>query len=395
MTPLGHHLLLELYDCRPALLDDAEGLSALAVEAVRASGGTVLEVRHRRFEPQGVTVFVLVAESHLALHTWPERGYVGVDYFTCGTRVDPRVVAAMLLERLAPARHDLRVVPRGDAFEELAPPAGGAEPAAVTALPLYDTPDFALAADPAAAAPQVAFVRACAERFGPAPLESGVELACGGAPLSVALAAQGLRMTAVDGSAAMLAVARRHAADRGVRVALVHADMASFRAEPPVDVVTNLGLNCSYLLSNEALRRHLDAVADSLRPGGLYLADFEHCLHRLPPPVRLEPPWLVYAGGPLYALRSRGIEMRFADGEIRYDPIRQRFRTWNTILRDGAAPRSVPSEGKLYLPLEVRALVEQTRRFEILGWYRDYHLDAPFDGHPEADRFVIALRHRG
>lgn len=389
--PLGRHLVLELYGCPADLLDDPERLPAIAVDAVRASGATILDVRHHRFHPQGVTVVVMVAESHLSIHTWPEHGYAGVDFFTCGDHVDPRRAAEVLLTRIAPARHDLRLLSRGEDHAPL--PGGAVAPAERTGAGLYDGPEFVIASAAFDPAPQVAFLRACADRFGLGPLRSGVELACGAAPLAVALAAGGVRMTAVDASAAMLEGAARSAAERGVDVTLVRADMVRHRATPPVDFVTSLGLNTSYLTTGALLVEHLEAVADSLRPGGLYVADFEHVLHRLPPPVRLERPWLVYQGGPLYVLRARGVEIRYADGELRYDPIEQRFRTWNTVIRDGAA-RRLPSEGKVHLPQEVRARVEQTRRFDFMGWFADYRLDAPFDGHPEADRFVLVLRRR-
>jgi hypothetical protein len=204
-------------------------------------------------------------------------------------------------------------------------------------------------------------------------------------------------MTAVDRSQTMLAEARQTCAARGVDVALVLADMVDYRAVPPADLVINLGLNSTHLTTQDAMSRHLEAAAGSLRPGGLYLADHELCLHRLPPPVAVEPPWLVYAGGPLYVARGGGVEIRLAEGEIRYDPIRQTFRTRNTvaaIVGGVLDTRVVPSEGKLYLPLELRALIDATGRFEFLGWYRDYRLDAPLDRHPDADRFIVVLRRR-
>jgi S-adenosylmethionine decarboxylase len=122
---LGRHLLLDLYDADPALLDDPERLPGICLEAVRASGGTALDVRLHRFEPHGVTVVVMVSESHLAIHTWPEHGYAGVDYFTCGDRVDPHAAADVLLRRLAPGHHHLQVVPRGEAHARGPRPARG------------------------------------------------------------------------------------------------------------------------------------------------------------------------------------------------------------------------------------------------------------------------------
>lgn len=116
VSPLGRHVLLDLYDCRSAALDDPAELEELAVAAVRASGGTVLGRYHKHFEPHGVTVLVLVAESHFALHTWPEHRFAAVDYFTCGTRVDPERAAACIEEALRPGRRVARDLPRGESL---------------------------------------------------------------------------------------------------------------------------------------------------------------------------------------------------------------------------------------------------------------------------------------
>jgi S-adenosylmethionine decarboxylase len=106
-------LLADFWGCEPVLLDDAALIERVALAAVAATGATVLQSCAHRFEPQGVTVVVIVAESHLAIHTWPERGYLGFDYFTCGDRVDPRGALAAVREALRPTRVDSSEVARG------------------------------------------------------------------------------------------------------------------------------------------------------------------------------------------------------------------------------------------------------------------------------------------
>jgi S-adenosylmethionine decarboxylase len=59
------------------------------VEAALRAGAEVREVVFHNFSPQGVSGVVVISESHLAVHTWPELGYAAVDVFTCGDRVDP------------------------------------------------------------------------------------------------------------------------------------------------------------------------------------------------------------------------------------------------------------------------------------------------------------------
>lgn len=111
---LGKHVLLDLYGCAPSALDDVGLLERLALEAVRASKGTILGHQSHKFTPQGATVLVMVAESHLSLHTWPEHGYVAVDYFTCGDRVLTDEAVRTLQEGLRPEHMTRRDVARGD-----------------------------------------------------------------------------------------------------------------------------------------------------------------------------------------------------------------------------------------------------------------------------------------
>jgi len=87
LDALGRHLLLELRECNVAVLDDLKYLENALVSAAKDSGATVLDKSFHHFAPQGVSGVVLIAESHLSLHTWPEHAYAAVDIFTCGTTV--------------------------------------------------------------------------------------------------------------------------------------------------------------------------------------------------------------------------------------------------------------------------------------------------------------------
>jgi len=86
---LGRHILCEAYGCDPALLDDAKQVQAIMVEAALQAGADVREVTFHKFSPQGVSGVVVISESHLAIHTWPELGYAAIDVFTCGQSVNP------------------------------------------------------------------------------------------------------------------------------------------------------------------------------------------------------------------------------------------------------------------------------------------------------------------
>lgn len=95
-------MLVEYSDCDGKVLDDPRHLEALMSEAARAAGGHVVATVFQPFAPQGVTGVVVIEESHLSIHTWPEHGYAAVDFFTCGDCLPERahrVLAAGLRAR--------------------------------------------------------------------------------------------------------------------------------------------------------------------------------------------------------------------------------------------------------------------------------------------------------
>ena len=75
----GRHLILDLYDCDAEILDDYNQLQDLLQTALRMSSATILRIIGEKFEPQGVTLLALLAESHASIHTWPEMGYAAMD----------------------------------------------------------------------------------------------------------------------------------------------------------------------------------------------------------------------------------------------------------------------------------------------------------------------------
>jgi len=113
LNALGKHLLLELKDCNKEVLNDLTFLQETFVYAAQEAGATVIEKYFHRFSPQGVSGAVIIAESHLALHTWPEYGYAAVDIFTCGDTVKTKIAADLLIEKLESKDHAIMEVSRG------------------------------------------------------------------------------------------------------------------------------------------------------------------------------------------------------------------------------------------------------------------------------------------
>ncbi|AAO35877.1 S-adenosylmethionine decarboxylase proenzyme [Clostridium tetani] len=89
MNNLGRHILAEIYGCDELILNDKEYIERIMVDSALKSGAEVREVAFHKFSPQGVSGVVIISESHLTIHTWPELGYAAVDVFTCGDRVNP------------------------------------------------------------------------------------------------------------------------------------------------------------------------------------------------------------------------------------------------------------------------------------------------------------------
>lgn len=88
---LGQHVLAEFFECDPNILNNASIVEKLMTEAALECGATIVQKCFHMFNPYGVSGVVIIAESHLAIHTWPELGYAAVDLFTCGDKCDPKV----------------------------------------------------------------------------------------------------------------------------------------------------------------------------------------------------------------------------------------------------------------------------------------------------------------
>ncbi|HUW44917.1 MAG TPA: adenosylmethionine decarboxylase [Dehalococcoidia bacterium] len=113
MHALGRHLLLELKICNEEALDDLNFIKDCLNEAAIESGATVVGESFYHFSPYGVSGVVNIAESHIAIHTWPEYRYAALDVFTCGNDVDPEKAARLITERLGAKSHSLIELRRG------------------------------------------------------------------------------------------------------------------------------------------------------------------------------------------------------------------------------------------------------------------------------------------
>lgn len=113
MRALGRHLLVELYGCDPELLKKVDAVREILVSAAKACKATVVDVAFHEFKPFGVSGVVVIAESHLSIHTWPEYRYAAVDIFTCGETINPEQAVQQIAGRFHCPHPSIMEVKRG------------------------------------------------------------------------------------------------------------------------------------------------------------------------------------------------------------------------------------------------------------------------------------------
>jgi S-adenosylmethionine decarboxylase len=113
MTEMGRHFIFELFGCDKAVLDNLPGIESAMVVAAEAAGAMVVGKVFHKFSPQGVTGVVIIAESHISIHTWPELGYAAVDIFTCSNRTKPMRAFDVISSLLKPSTTSVVEVKRG------------------------------------------------------------------------------------------------------------------------------------------------------------------------------------------------------------------------------------------------------------------------------------------
>ena len=99
MNALGTHLLVELRECNPDILKSLDKVRNALVSAAKEARATIVDISFHEFNPFGISGVVVIAESHLTVHTWPEYNYAAIDIFTCGEVIKPEVAASYLIKQ--------------------------------------------------------------------------------------------------------------------------------------------------------------------------------------------------------------------------------------------------------------------------------------------------------
>jgi len=110
---LGRQIIAELIGCDREIIGSLEKIKKIMLKAAKASNSTIVKSTFHKFSPQGVSGVVVVAESHLAIHTWPEYGYAAVDIFTCGEHTNPEKGLKVLAKMVRAKKVKYKKVNRG------------------------------------------------------------------------------------------------------------------------------------------------------------------------------------------------------------------------------------------------------------------------------------------
>ena len=113
LQSLGHHLIVELYDCDTGIINSAKQVEESLLKAVEISGATLVRSVIHEFNPHGVSGVIVIEESHFSVHTWPEYGYCALDIFTCGTEIDHMSALQYLRDTLKAKSISVNEIKRG------------------------------------------------------------------------------------------------------------------------------------------------------------------------------------------------------------------------------------------------------------------------------------------
>ncbi len=114
---VGIHIIADMYGVDPAVLARVERMKEIFEGAVKFAKLSKISSDYYQFRPEGASGIVLIAESHLSFHTWPEYGLVTLDIYTCGEPEQAEKAFEYIKERLNPSRVDMVKLERGVEFE--------------------------------------------------------------------------------------------------------------------------------------------------------------------------------------------------------------------------------------------------------------------------------------
>jgi len=112
-VPIGHHYIVEASGCNPKVIGSVEKVQDILVKAAEIAGAKVWAISFSKFPPSGVSGVVVISESHISTHTWPEMRYAALDIYTCGSHVDPEKAVVYAVEEFGASTSHITEITRG------------------------------------------------------------------------------------------------------------------------------------------------------------------------------------------------------------------------------------------------------------------------------------------
>lgn len=234
---------------------------------------------------------------------------------------------------------------------------------------------------------QVDFILDAVRYYGGQDCPEILELGCGPAYHARALAKKGVRVIGLDNSPDMLKFAQNRAEEDGVAIEWILGDVCNFRLDKPVDAAITMFNGLLALCDNEAYKQHFRAVAENLKPNGIYIADFVNprtcSFHNY--------------GGFHYAGERDGVcvHVLWGTNKPKFDwitgiayveiEIKVNDNGKEQIIHDSAYER-------LLFPQEVNLLAELSGALKVTGWHGSYSIHQPFNDSPETHRMIVVLK---
>jgi len=110
---IGHHYIVEASGCDPDVISDVSKVQQILVKAAEIAGAKVWAVSFNKFPPSGVSGVVVISESHISTHTWPEYKYGALDFYTCGDTIDPEKGLFYAVEAFGASSSHITEITRG------------------------------------------------------------------------------------------------------------------------------------------------------------------------------------------------------------------------------------------------------------------------------------------
>ena len=113
MNPVGEHYIVEASGCDPEIIGNVEKMQEILVNAAHKANVKIWAVSFHRFPPQGVSGVIVISESHISVHSWPEFGYVALDIYTCGEHSNPEAAVNYALQEFKAENVHISEITRG------------------------------------------------------------------------------------------------------------------------------------------------------------------------------------------------------------------------------------------------------------------------------------------